>query len=85
MAGTINYLYDPNQVVYVIDNCDDPSSVLAVVRGEVIRVRAEVLVSETTLEYDVRLDGNAGTKEFVEADIFPDLATAITEYQNRLT
>lgn len=85
MAGTINYLYDPNQDVFVIDNCDDPSSNLSVVGGRVVRVRAEVLVTATELEYDIRLDGNAGTKEFVEADVFADLATAITEYQNRLT
>lgn len=85
MAGTINYLYDPNQDVYVIAPCDEDSKVTAVRPGRVIRVRAEVLVTETTLEYDVRVDGQSGTTELPEADIFADLASAVTEYQTRLT
>lgn len=84
MAGSISYLYDPNQDVYVIDTCDDSSSVISVIAGTVIRVNGTVLVSETTLTYDIRLDGNIGTKTFEEADVFTDLASAVTEYQSRL-
>lgn len=84
MAGTINYLYDPNQSVYVIDTlCDTPTT--AVRAGIVIRIRAEELVTISKLFYDVQVDGQSGTTEFVEADVFTDLATAIAEYEIRLT
>lgn len=82
MAGTINYLYDPNQQVYVIDDCEEGPAYVS--GGTVLRVKAEVLVTGTEIKYDVRLDGNKGTKEFKEADVFPDKATAIAEYQNRV-
>ena len=84
MAGTINYLYDPNQAVYVIDDCEEGPAYVS--GGTVLRVRAEVVSPPTTnnVVYDVRLDGNKGTKEFKEADVFPDKATAIAEYQNRV-
>jgi len=85
MAGTINYLYDPNQNVYVIYSACDDNTIAAVQPGVVIRVRGEVLVTTADLHYDVRVDGQSGTTELVEADVFPDLATAIAEYQSRLT
>jgi len=87
MAGTINYLYDPNQSVYVIDLCDadEPNGPSAVRPGKVIQVRGEVLVTITNLFYDVQVDGQSGTTEFVEADVFADLATAVAEYELRLT
>lgn len=81
MAGTINYLYDPNQAVYVIDECDGK---LYVTGGTVLQVKARVLVSGLELSYDIRLEGNRGTKEFEEADVFPDKTTAVTEYETRL-
>ena len=85
MAGTINYLYDPNQNVYVINSACDENAVTAVQPGIVIRIRAEVLVTTSTLLYDVQIDGQSGTTELVEADVFPDLASAVAEYQLRLT
>ena len=88
MAGSINYLYDPNQDVFVIDECENPSGVgdiIAVRPGEVIQVRGEVLVTESNLFYDIRVDGQSGTTEFIEADVFATLAEATAEYELRLT
>lgn len=85
MAGTINYLYDPNQAVFVINTPCEDNAIPAVQPGKVIRVRAEVLVTLTTLFYDVQVDQTSGTFEFVEADVFPDLASAVAEYEIRLT
>jgi len=84
MAGTINHLYDPNQVVYLIHTCDE-SPQIYVTSGTVIRIRAQVLVTETKLYYDVRLVGNAGTDEFLEADVFTDKPAALTEYDLRIS
>lgn len=81
MAGTILYLYDPNQDVWVIDNC---SGNILVREGTVIRVRAEVIQTGEDLQYDIQLDGQNGTKAFEESDVFPDLASAMAEYENRL-
>lgn len=81
MAGTINYLYDPNQEVYVIDVCEQNTYVMG---GTIQRVKAQVLVTETELRYDVRLTGSRGTKEFIETDVFPTKTAAVTEYENRL-
>jgi len=83
MAGTINHAYDPNQVVYVIHACDAAPQIY-VTSGTVIRIRAEVLLTETKLYYDVRLAGNAGTDEFLEEDVFTDKSSAITEYDARV-
>ena len=85
MAGTINYLYDPNQAVFVITSPCDDNNVTAVQPGKVIRVRAEVLVTQTVLFYDVQVNEASGTSEFVEADVFADLTTAVAEYETRLT
>ena len=81
MAGTILYLYDPNQVVWVIDNCN---SDLLVREGTVIRVRAEVIQTGESLQYDIQITGQNGTKAFEESDVFPDLPSAMAEYENRL-
>ena len=83
MAGTINYLYDPNQQAHVIDDCEEGPAYVS--GGTVLRVKAQVLVTGTEILYDVRLDGNKGTKEFKETDVFPDLATAVAEYEARLS
>lgn len=82
MAGTIDYLYDPNQDIYVIADCDGDPLVRA---GRVIRVRAEVLVTETVLTYDIRLADETGTTEFEEEDVFATLADAVEEYEDRLS
>lgn len=81
MAGAINYLYDPNQAVYVIDKCNTDMYVTA---GTVTRIRGEVLVSNTELEYDVRLKGSRGTKAFVESDVWPSKTDAMVDYDNRV-
>jgi hypothetical protein len=81
MAGTINYQYDPNQEVYVINTCSEKPYITT---GTVIRVRAEVLVTETKVAYDIRLANNAGTSAFLEDDVFPDKATALIEYETRV-
>ncbi len=82
--GTVTHLYDPNQDVYVINGCGDRGDNSYVIAGTVIRVRIDVLVSETTIKYDVRLVGGSGTLEFMEADVFPDKSTAIAEYESRV-
>jgi len=82
MAGTINYLYDPAQVVWVIASCT--TDVTAVREGTVKRVRGTVITA-TTVEYDIQLTGENGTTSFVEADVFADLASAVAEYETRLT
>lgn len=82
MAGTINYAYDPNQQVYVIHKCDEHQP--HVTHGVVIRIRSEIIMSRTTLVYDIRLTGAYGTHEFEESDVFVDKATAIAEYDTRI-
>ena len=82
--GTINHAYDPAQQVWVINSVED-NTVEAVQPGTVIRVRADVLVTETKLAYDIRLGNQTGTFEFKESDVFVDLTTALTEYEIRLT
>ena len=86
MPGTIDYLYDPNQSVFVIEPCDvdDARSGTAVRPGKVIQVRGEVLVTQSLLFYDVQVDGQSGTTEFIEADVFATLADAVAEYELRL-
>lgn len=79
-------MFDPNQDVFVIDevDCKDPlDKAISVRPGKVIRVRAEVLVTETTLLYDVRLESSVGTKQYEETDLFATLPAAIAEYQTR--
>jgi hypothetical protein len=86
MAGTINYLYDPDQIVWVIDStsCSTGPTVL---QGTVVKVRAEVLPGSPvveTVKYDIRIGTNAGTDEFVESDVFETLGDAVVEYGSRL-
>lgn len=80
MAGTINYLYDLNQSVYVIDTCGDN---IAVTSGSVSRIRLEVLDTTNSILYDVTMPDYT-TKVFVEADVFADKPTALTEYGTRV-
>jgi len=83
MAGTINYLYDPNQAVWVIT--DGKTCDTAVLAGTIIQVKGNVLTTGQTLKYDVRLATDNGTNEFLETDIFATLNAAVTEYEIRLT
>lgn len=73
----LNYLYAPNDNVYVIDSC-------GVKTGVIVQVRFNSVINADTLQYDVRVEGAAGTDVFVEADIFPDKATAVAEYETRI-
>lgn len=86
MAGTINYLYDPLQLVWVISSSTcGTSDVLAIEAGTVIQVNSTTNSVGPTLEYDVRISRNSGVLKFVEADVFPTLSDATTEYEIRLT
>lgn len=78
MAGTVNYLYDPNQVVWTITEC-------GVKQGRVVRFSVEVTVTGTRAKYDVAINNELGTVVLEESDIFADLSTAIAEYEARLT
>lgn len=86
MAGVINYLYDPNQIVWMIMACGANNTDIKVKEGKVIRIRAEVLVTLTEAPlYDIQITGLAGTTEVAEADVFSSLALATAEYETRLT
>lgn len=86
MAGTINYLYDPNQGVFVItEACEDETGVTAVREGVVKFVRGDVLTTGSTITYGVSLNGQSGNIEYLEVDVFDTLADAIAEYEIRLT
>lgn len=84
MASPIIYSYEPNTTVWVITT-DNNGCNPAVDTGIVIRVRIDVLTTETLIEYDIRLDGDKGTTVFVTADIFSTLTAAVDEYEIRLT
>ena len=86
MAGTINYLYDPNQQVWVIIACGPDNTDIKVKEGKVIRIRAEVLLTVADApEYDIQITGLPGTESVEEADVFSSLALATDEYEIRLT
>jgi len=85
MAGTINYLYDPNQVVWVISTVECDNDILAIETGTIIQLVTTTNATETTLVYDVRIDGKAGTFKYEEVDIFSTLNDATVEYELRLT
>jgi len=87
--GTVTYVYEPNDVVWVIS--DGVTCPVAVLSGTVLRVRIVVSVGTgspsvtTKIYYDIRLDNNLGTTEFLEANIFATLLAATNEYNTRLT
>lgn len=78
---TVEYDFEPSQIVYIISPCNGQ---LYIERGEVVRVRIDVLVSGTTIRYDIRLDGTTGTRSFTSDDVFVDKATALAEYGTRV-
>lgn len=86
--ATVTYDHNPNDTVWVIitETCGSTANAIRVAHGTVIRVRIEVILTGTTIEYDIRLDGNSGTIEAVENDIFAegDIALAMAEYQARI-
>lgn len=88
--GTHTNTYEPSQEVYVIAECVDPGNagrnITAVRPGKVIRVRFAILVTDIAPGplYDVQVDGNPGTTELAEPDVFVDLAAAMAEYAIRL-
>lgn len=80
MAGVINYLYDLDQDVYVINNCGSSSITQP---GTITRIRVEKTPSVETIFYDVRLTTNV-LYVFTEEDVFPDKASALVELGNRI-
>ena len=83
MAGTISYIFDPNQTVWVIDEtaCDAGSVIR---QGTIVRV-VGVVLDLTTVTYDVRIGTSAGTKAFYEDDIFATVTEATVELEARLS
>jgi len=82
--GTITHLYDPAQTVWVI-TVATASCPSAVKTGTVVQVRGTALITGDTVKYDIRFDGDNGTTEILEANIFSTLNAAVTEYETRLT
>ncbi len=84
--GTVTYAYEPEQAVWVITGGKCPASVR---EGIVtyIRINITSMGSPTSTEilYNVKLTGDNGTTEFLEADVFATLTDASTEYELRLT
>lgn len=80
---TLSYAFEPNQSIYVIATVSDGA--LAVRPAVVLRVRADMLITGTTLVYDVRFDGQTSTTETFEEDMFATLEAAIVEYEVRLS
>ena len=91
MAGILNYMYDPNQIVYAIVKVSDADNVnakvTAVRKCKIIRVRFSLLVTTTNMTpmYDVQVEQNTGTIELEETDIFATLTEAVDEYELRIT
>jgi hypothetical protein len=99
MSGSIEFLFNPGQTVWVIEtvpSCASGStaSAIAIREGSVIRLRATVTITSVPVQgsplvydgvqYDVRLGSDAGTSTFGEDDVFGSLTDAVTEYQTRL-
>jgi len=89
MAGSIEYAFDPNQVVHVIVDLKDPdtygSKMLPIVRkGRIVQIKGSVLVTRTELEYHIQLDGQSGLTPVTEDSVFATLADAVVEYERRL-
>lgn len=84
MAGTINYLYDPNQPVWVITTCD--SDIITVREGIVYSVKGTVVSPPltNTVKYYITLTGENSTLSYDETDVFGDLTSALAEYEIRL-
>lgn len=86
MAGTINYLYNPLQSIWVIHTtiCDG-ANILSIEAGTVIQVNTATNSIGSVLEYDVRISRNSGVSKLLEADVFATLSAATAEYEIRLT
>ena len=84
MASPISYTYEPNTTVWVITTAADGCTT-AVKTGVVIQVRINARTTGTVLRYDIRLENDNGTTEFIETDIFATLTAAVDEYEVRLT
>lgn len=84
MASPIAYSHEPATEVWVITPAGTTCG-SAVKTGVVVQVRANVLTTGTNVNYDIRLGTEAGTTEFLDADIFATLADAVAEYEIRLT
>lgn len=89
MASPVSYNFEPNDIVWVITTASAVCN-SAILTGTVIQVRINVLAAvgspseTTTIKYDIRLDGENGTTEFDEEDVFATLNAATIEYFARL-
>ena len=85
MSHPITPLFDAGDTVWVIENDGTCGPEGFVTSGSVVQVMVLGLVTGDTITYDVRTAGNSATTVFTEPDMFADLASAITEYESRLT
>lgn len=90
MASPVSYQFEPNTIpVWVITTATDTCN-SAVLAGTVIQVRINVLAAvgspseTTTIVYDIRIEGELGTTEFTEDDVFATLNAATLDYFARL-
>lgn len=76
--ATVTYQYAPNQTVWMITDT-------GIKEGQVIRGVITLLITETTIEYDIREKGQKGTVRYEEAEVFGAFCDAMEAYQVLLT
>ena len=81
--GTITHTFDAGQTVWVITTAS-ASCVSAIRKGVVIQVRGTALTTGDTVKYDVRLEGDNGTTETAEANIYATYGEASAAYAAKL-
>ncbi len=76
----MTHLYHAGATVWIITTAANP----AIRGGVIIQVRGNELITETTIGYDVRLEGDNGTTVVTEANVFATLNDASIAYFTKL-
>jgi len=74
--GTMTHTFHAGATVWVITTATYP----AIRKGQIIQVRGNELTTETTITYDVRLEGDNGTTEIDEGKMSATLNAATEAY-----
>ena len=79
MASVFTPEFPAGSTVWVITTATD-SCPSAVREGVVIQAKATELTSGQTFKFDIRLNGNNGTTEFLESEIYATINAAMDAY-----
>lgn len=84
--ATVTHNFAPSDNVFVLIPCnEDNKKILTIRKGQILRVSIEILKTESTIKYDVKITDIPGSTVILQKYIFSTEELAVNEYKKHIT